>query len=74
MHTNADTLTQAKIHKLKEEIKSITPPDVIAIVEIKPKKYNIEGYRFEPANLEDKGSSRDVSSVICTHIINLLKI
>ena len=55
---------------MKEEIKSSTPPDVIAIVEIKPKiytkeltksEYNIVGYSFEPANLEDKGSTRDVA-------------
>ena len=68
-YANADTLTRAKIHELKEEIKSSTPPDVIAIVEIKPKnytreltksEYNIVGYSFEPANLEDEGSTRGV--------------
>ena len=71
-YTNADTLTQAKIHghELRDDIKYNTPPDVIAIVEIKPKnytreltktEYNIEGCRFEPANLEDKGSTRGVA-------------
>ena len=76
-YTKADTLTQAEIHKLKEEIKSSTP-DVIAIVEIKPKnytrelsktEYNIEGYRFEPANLEDKGSSRGVALYVHKSLI-----
>ena len=39
-YTNADVLTQAKIHELKEEIStSAVRPDIIAITEIKPKHY-----------------------------------
>ena len=68
-----NTLTQAEIHDMKEEIKSNTPPDVIAIVEIKPKnytteltktEYNIEVYSLQPANLEDISSTRRVTFYI----------
>ena len=45
---------------MKEEIKSSTPPDVIAR-ELTKSEYNIVGYSFEPANLEDKGSTRGVA-------------
>ena len=69
-YTNADVLTQEKIRELKEEIKSGTAPDIIAITEIKPKnyvreltetEYQIEGYTFEHTNLADKGSTRGVA-------------
>ena len=72
-YTNADTLTRDKIEELKEEIKSSTPPDIIAITELKPKNYSrelikneyiLDGYRFEEANLQDKGSTRGVAIYI----------
>ena len=69
-YTNADVLTQAKIHELKEEIiTSDVHPDIIAITEIKPKnyvreltekEYEIDGYKFEHENLEEKNSTRGV--------------
>jgi hypothetical protein len=72
-YTNADTLTKEKLHELKEDIKSDTPPDIIAITELKPKnykreltnvEYKIKGYRFEPKKLDDKGSTRGVALYI----------
>ena len=72
-YTNTDVLTKAKIQELEEDIKRGKPPDTIAITELKPKiyvrdlaklDYKIEGYEFEPANLEDKGSTRGVAMYI----------
>ena len=40
--TNADTLTKDKIMELKENIKCDSPPDIIAISEVKPKNYKRE--------------------------------
>ena len=81
-YTNADTLTKDKLRELKQEIASGTPPDIIAITELKPKnyrreltkiEYKIEGYRFEPKNLEDRGTTRGIAlyirdSIICSEI------
>ena len=65
------TLTQDKIKELKEEIKSSTPPDIIATTELNPKnreltenEYKLDGYRFEKSNLRDKGSTRGIEIYI----------
>ena len=69
-YTNADTLTKEKLQELKDDINASSPPDIIAITEVKPKnyikeltkvEYNIDGYKFEPVNLEDRGSTRGVA-------------
>ena len=78
--TNADTLTQAKIQELENEIQSsASAPDIIAVTEIKPKNYvrnitendyKIKGYRVEHANLSDKGSTRGVAIYISVNLCN----
>ena len=64
------TLTKEKLQELKEDINASSPPDIIAIIEVKPNnyikeltkvEYNIDGYKFEPVNLEDHGSTRGVT-------------
>ena len=68
-YTNADTLTKDKIQELTNDINASSPPDIIAVTEIKPKNYTkelqmveymIDGYEFESANLKDRGSTRGV--------------
>ena len=68
-YTNADTLTKNKIQELKDDINASSPPDIIAVTEIKPKNYTkelqiveymIDGYEFESVNLKDRGSTRGV--------------
>ena len=67
---------QDKIKELKEEFKSSTPPNIIAITELKPKNYSrqltknrlkVDGYRFGEANLRDKGSTRGVAILFVIH-------
>ena len=69
-YTNADTFTKEKLQELKDDINACSPPDIIAITELKPKNYTkeltkveymIDDYNFEPANLEDRGSTRGVA-------------
>lgn len=71
--TNADVLTKDKISELKNEIICDTFPDIIAITEIKPKNYvrklteidyKIDGYHFEPANLDNNDSTRGLAIYI----------
>ena len=59
-YTNVNTLTKDKLLELNAEIKSQSPPDIIAMTEIKPKnytrvldqkQYNLGGYHFEEINL-----------------------
>ena len=68
-YTNADVLTKEKLRELTEDIDTTTPPDIIAINEIKPKNYGrelnkidykISGYEFESVNLDDNGPTRGV--------------
>lgn len=72
-YTNTDTLTKEKVYELGEEIRSDTPPDIIAITELKPKNYKrelrmidyeLEGYSFEENNIDDKGPTRGVALYI----------
>ena len=69
-YTNVDTLTKDKLLELNAEIKSQSPPDIIAMTEIKPKnytrvldqkQYNLGGYHFEEINLTVRGPSRGVA-------------
>ena len=69
-YTNADTLTKDKLQELKEDINASSSPDIIAITEMKPKKYTkelteveymIDDYIFEPVNFEDRGSTSGVA-------------
>ena len=72
-YTNADVLTKEKLRELTEDIDTTTPPDIIAINEIKPKNYGrelnkidykISGYEFESVNLDDNGPTRGVALYI----------
>lgn len=71
--TNADVLTQEKLRELKEDIKISNQPDIIAVTELKPKRYfrelseveyQIEGYAFEHYKLGEKDSSRGIGVYI----------
>ena len=68
-YTNADTLTKDKIQELKDDINASSPPDIIAVTEIKPKNYTkelqiveymIDGYEFESVNLKQQGESASI--------------
>ena len=70
VYTNADVLTKDKIEEIKDEIRCDSPPDIIAITEIKSQKYEriltendykIDGYKFEPVNLDVNDSSRGLA-------------
>ena len=57
-YTNADVLTREKIIELTYRLEnSIETPDIISIVEVKPKHYNreldLKEYSIEGYNLED---------------------
>ena len=69
-YTNVDTPTKDKLLELNAEIKSQSPPDIIAMTVIKPKnhtrvlehkQYNLGGYHFEEINLAVRGPSRGVA-------------
>ena len=76
--TNADTLTLGKIHELENVIQSsASAPDIIAVTEIKltnyvrditENDYKLNGYRFENANLADKGSTRGIAHFPLKHV------
>jgi len=69
-YTNADVLTQEKLRELKDDINSsASPPDIIAVTELKPKMYTrelleveymIDGYSFEHEKLSDKSPTRGI--------------
>ena len=71
--TNADTLTRNKIIELTEEVKCDSPPDIIAINEVKPKnfkrvlnatEYQIPGYTFQHNSLDKNDHTRGVAVYI----------
>ena len=68
-YTNADTLTKDNIQELKDDINASSPPDIIAVTEIKPKnytkelqivEYKIDGFEFKSVNLKYRGSTRGI--------------